>query len=1157
MRTGAIFARGSCRALSCRALKWMALFGVVFALGAGSAIAQPPAPRNFEAVPTVETGNTATTGAVMLKWTAPAQSATVIRYEWRTAAVSSGAWQTAAANLRQVTTGQLAAGVEHTFDLRAVHDIDRDGTAGEPGEIGEAEPVRVRAIGIPPDPTYKTGFPKAANEQVMLEWTATATTTQPIDKYEYRYALTAGIGDADWVSTTDTSVTVPDLQNGAEYTFQLRAANKAGVSTTPASGTATPAGTPSEPQNLTASTSGGDGQVVLDWDPPSRTGGSDVTGYEYRVNGTAWRQVATDATTTTVELENLTPRRPHTFDVRAVNAMGPGAVATVMATPTGDVQPPTAPQNLTVTVGNQMVTLAWEAPANDGGASVTSYEYEMDGSGTWMDVGLVTTRDVTNLRNGQSYAFRVRAVNSAGEGEPSASMSGIPAAQVPSAPLNLTAVAGDMMVTLSWSAPASDGGDSIIRYEYNVDGSGTWNSTGQETTATVTGLTNGQLYTFGVRAVNDAGAGATASVGQRPVGMPVPDVKVKTVTSATSVDEASGLTVTVTMTVPAGTKGADDKVAPIASKMVYVTFPIDDASILARDAAEADDTTLLGTTSPGMYTWTKIPQTEKESEVKRTFRVAIGQDLDAEDEKFQISVQIDGDPKRSKVVTIDDAEDQEFKLTLTSDEKAKNTIKEGGSGTLKFEADPDKTVPLPVTLVLDPNDPAKYSLSTTSGTLAAGGSVSSTVSAKADGNRDADTITVMAYTSGTLGNDVKLAELEITVTDVNALPAVKATIVDDKGKALDPQPESVMEGETVKVMLTVVDKDGKEMEAAEDLSVSLMPSSGSSADYRLSTHPILIDSGEESSASVDLMIEADDDLGMEMLVFDASVSGDAKIGTDKRAVNGVLSLAIEDGTQPLVSAKPQEEVEAAIYAAKEAGMGDDMTFNPGEMIEVMGSNLFTPADGVTLTYTAESDHDHVAMASVSGGMVMVAAGHEEGMAHITITAHASMPSGVKILDQTDPGMASIMFPVEVGLEALSIELTGPEDMNLVEGSMGGMVTATANRMVTADTKVMLMRDRSMSSASDDDYTAEAITILAGQMSGSTMVMATADDMMENMDNMPEELVLYGMTEDNAGPVTGEVKFYLWDAAVPALPVIAQLLLAAFLALSGYRRYRRR
>ena len=66
--------------------------------------------------------------------------------------------------------------------------------------------------------------------------------------------------------------------------------------------------------------------------------------------------------------------------------------------------------------------------------------------------------------------------------------------------------------------------------------------------------------------------------------------------------------------------------------------------------------------------------------------MAIGQDLDAEDEKFQIEVRIDGDPQRSKVITIDDAEEQKFKLTLDSSEKAENTIKEGGSGTLKLEA---------------------------------------------------------------------------------------------------------------------------------------------------------------------------------------------------------------------------------------------------------------------------------------------------------------------------------------------------------------------------------------------------------------------------------------------------------------------------------------
>ena len=150
-----------------------------------------------------------------------------------------------------------------------------------------------------------------------------------------------------------------------------------------------------------------------------------------------------------------------------------------------------------------------------------------------------------------------------------------------------------------------------------------------------------------------------------------------------------------------------------------------------------------------------------------------------------------------------------------------------------------------------------------------------------------------------------------------------------------------------------------------------------------------------------------------------------------------------------------------------------------------------------------------------------------------------------------------MFPVEVGLEALTLTLTGPEDMNVVEGGMGAMVTVTANRAVTEDVTVKLMRDRSMSTAGDDDYTAEAITIAAGDMSGTTRVMAVDDGLMESVDNMAEELVLYGMAEGMAGEVDGHVKLYLWDAAVPALPVIAQLLLAAFLAIGGYRRYRRR
>ena len=714
---------------------------------------------------------------------------------------------------------------------------------------------------------------------------------------------------------------------------------------------------------------------------------------------------------------------------------------------------------------------------------------------------------------------------------------------VPPMLTGLDAVAGDGQVTLSWNGLSSS--YAVTDYQYDVDASiDDWKSAGTSTSVTVTGLTNGTRYVFRVRAVNAAGTGApTAGVGATPMATPVDAsqvVTVKSVSAATSVAESGGLEVTVTATVPAGTKGADDKIAPIPSKHLYVSFPIDDASIAAGEAAEAGDLTILGD-----LVWEKIARTEKASEASFKFRVAIGQDLDAEDEKFQVMVSIDGDGKKSKVVTIDDAEEQTYELSLPA--AAKGAIVEGKSATLTLEAKPKRTIDIPVTLALEPNDPSKYTLSVANGTFGTT-SFETTVSAKADGDRADDTVTVTAYTD----RDGEFASLDITITDANALPAVKATLVDKDGDALDPQPESVMEGETVKVMLTAVDKDGKATKAAEKLTITLMPTgTADSSDYRLASQSIEIASGKESSAAVDLMITEDQDIGDETLMFDAAVGGEATNGTEKRSVAGVLSLMITDGTEKLVYAKTQEEVEAAIYAAKNAGAGDDMTFTAGEMIEVMGSALFSSAEGVTLSYTAESSMSGVASASVSGGTVMVTA-VAEGMTDITITAHASMASGVKILDQTAPGMASVMFPVEVGLEALSIELKGPEDMNLAEG-MSAMVTATANRAATVDTMVMLMRDRAMSTAGDDDYTAEAITIMAGEMTGSTMVMAVEDNMAEDM----EELVLYGMTEGMAGEVTGEVKLYLWDAAVPALPLIAQLLLGAFLAIGGYRRYRRR
>ena len=577
------------------------------------------------------------------------------------------------------------------------------------------------------------------------------------------------------------------------------------------------------------------------------------------------------------------------------------------------------------------------------------------------------------------------------------------------------------------------------------------------------------------------------------------------------------------------------------------------------------------------------------AEKSGTTTLSLPHDLDAENEGFMIVVESTKGLSMSStvsmlstvppVVVIEDDDPQG--IVLSTDPGPSTTIAdvnlfEGKSQLFKAVAKPAREdLPLQVRYdVTDLGDVSVssrlYTLSTSGGYIPVGTGTDAkhnvTLSLPAnDGNRENEELAIHAevvsfsLNSGAF-DDIDTSTVKFTAVDVHKLPKLTVTAAAD----------TVKEGGEVELTLmidrnpaeTIVDQTVREY-TNEEVTVMLDMGTGSSAgamDFSVPSVKFPERKRGLYTAEMKVKLKAlvDDEIdGGEVLVLDAMLKGsEAKNGTEGKSQAAVTTLTIEDGTQKNVYAKTPKEVEDAVYAAKKAAEGADEKFTPGEMIELMGSAVFSTAEGYTASYTAMSSAPAMASVSVRDGTVMVTA-VAEGMADITITAHAMSPSGVKILDQTDPDSATIKFPVEVGLEALSIELTGPEDMNLVEGGMGGMVTATANRMVTMDTKVMLMRDRAMSSADDMDYTAEPITILAGQMSGSTMVMAEADDMMENEGNMPEELVLYGMTEGMAGEVTGQLKFYIWDAAVPALPIIAQLLLGGLLAVGGYRRYRRR
>ena len=77
-------------------------------------------------------------------------------------------------------------------------------------------------------------------------------------------------------------------------------------------------------------------------------------------------------------------------------------------------------------------------------------------------------------------------------------------------------------MTLTWDAPEDDGGSEITDYQYRINGRNPWTAIGStDTTHTVTGLVNGTVYVFEVRAVNRNRKGRASNRVEATPRMPV------------------------------------------------------------------------------------------------------------------------------------------------------------------------------------------------------------------------------------------------------------------------------------------------------------------------------------------------------------------------------------------------------------------------------------------------------------------------------------------------------------------------------------------------------------------------------------------------------------------------------------------------------------
>lgn len=408
-------------------------------------------------------------------------------------------------------------------------------------------PLAVTTESAPPTPPTEPANLVVTGEtkEMLLAWEAPLSTGgSPLISYQIDQAPDAAGSPGVWVnavkvvdsSTLNTSIS--SLTASTTYWFRVSANNVAGfgLPTSPVSGTTNPnpVQPPSAPRQLVAKA--GVKEATLTWLAPATTGGEPIVTYQIQ-------RSVTSATAGFATIANVgAPSQTYTdggladdteywWRVAATNNP-PGAIVfgawsnVADATTPKQATIPGAPTQVSGVGGSQQVSLTWKAPADNGGALVTSYnpQYSTSATGPWTSAPTVSTTKtvVTGLADATQYWFQVRAVNSVGPGPYStppatATTTGTPAT-APGPPQDLTATPGDKRIQLNWKVPAYDGGKTVIDYKSEmseVPAPYTWVTIASATTGlsyTKTGLEDGKNYWFRVSARNSVGYGQPSNI---------------------------------------------------------------------------------------------------------------------------------------------------------------------------------------------------------------------------------------------------------------------------------------------------------------------------------------------------------------------------------------------------------------------------------------------------------------------------------------------------------------------------------------------------------------------------------------------------------------------------------------------------------------------
>ena len=519
--------------------------------------------------PDAPTGLSATVAGrtqINLSWTAPSNNggAVITGYRIETSTNAGTTWSE-----QEDDTESTATAYEHTglmpgttYHYR-VFAINSAGT-GNPSNVDHA--TTAVTVTQPDEPTGLSAT-ASGRTQINLSWTAPSNDGgAAITGYQIELSTDTGSNWSDLVAntgTTSTTYTHTGLLPATTYHYRISAINAAGTGNPSniVNATTDAASVPDAPTGLTATASGST-QIHLSWTAPSNDGGATITGYQIELStdaGANWSDLVanTGTTSTTYTHTGLLSGTTYHYRISAINAAGTGNPSNIDNATTDAASVPDAPTGLAATASGQTsIVLSWTVPSNDGGAAITGYQIELstDAGANWSDLvanteSSATTYTHTGLPEGATRHYRVYAINSIGESDPSNVANATTGAAItrPDAPAELTATAsGRTQIHLSWTAPANNGGTAITGYriEISPDAGSNWsnlaaNTESRATTYTHTGLPESATRHYRVYAINSVGESTAPSnvANATTDALSVPDAPTKLTASASGETE--------------------------------------------------------------------------------------------------------------------------------------------------------------------------------------------------------------------------------------------------------------------------------------------------------------------------------------------------------------------------------------------------------------------------------------------------------------------------------------------------------------------------------------------------------------------------------------------------------------------------------------------